>query len=199
MYTDSNSFRDYLSLMNDEVKGFTQGKVVFEEYIIVPYFGFIILRFNLNDEHVSIDDLDYYENKLYEIVGDDYFVDFMGSVYRSVGVDFNNVSSKLKELKEKYKNEDITFNPPYKNEIQKDANELLNRAGLELNQKVWEIQDENEEINLLILGKEHKLIKTIDGDKSLNVIETGEEECLGLIKAIFYAKRNKISLGRLLT
>lgn len=75
---------------------------------------------------------------------------------------------------------------------------MLIKTGLNTEEKVWEIQIEEDEINLLILGKENRLIKTIEGQTRINVQEVKEEECTGLVKAVFYAKRNKVSLGRLL-
>ena len=198
MFTDSEIFNNHITKIKETIDKLTNYKIVFEEFIVVPYFGFIILRFNLNDDYVSLGDVDKYERQLYEIVGPDYLVDFMGSTYRKVGVDFSNFSDKLRRLFNIYKNENIEFNAPYKKDIQNDANELLIKAGLNTEEKVWEIQIEDDEINLLILGKENRLIKTIEGQTRINVQEVKEEECTGLVKAIFYAKRNKVSLGRLL-
>ena len=45
--------------------------VSFEEYLAIPYVGQIILRFNLNREAFTLDDLDRYEQMLAEIAGDD--------------------------------------------------------------------------------------------------------------------------------
>lgn len=198
MFTDSEIFNNHITKIKVTIDKLTNHKIVFEEYIVVPYFGFIILRFNLKDDSVSLDDLDKYERQLYEIVGPDYLVDFMGSTYCKVGVDFSNFSDKLRRLFSIYKTENIEFNAPYKKDIQNDANELLIKSGLNSEEKVWEIQIEDDEINLLILGKENRLIKTIEGQTRINVQEVKEEECTGLVKAIFYAKRNKVSLGRLL-
>ena len=198
MFTEGKKFCKQLDQIKEKVAKLTDCKVTFEEYVIVPYFGFIILRFNLKDDFASLDDLDKYETKLYEIVGNDYLVDFMGSVYRFVGVNFETLPNKLKQLSNEYINENIEFDPPYKQNIQKDAESLLVKVGLTLDHKVWEIQIEEDEINLLILGKDNRLIKTVQDKTKINVIETNEEECTGLVKAIFYARRNKISLARLL-
>lgn len=198
MFVEEKEFVDYLEHIKVEVGKRTNHHVVFEEYVIVPFFGFIILRFNLVSDIITLDALDKYETQLYEIVGDNYLVDFMGSVYRKVGVDFTKLSDFLKHLREKLKDESIDFNPSYKTRIQEDAEKLLKRVGLNTNQKVWEIQKEEDEINLLILGKENRLIKTIQSESTINVYETSEEECLGLVRAVFNAKRNKMSLARLL-
>ena len=197
MFVEEKEFNDYLEHIKVEVGKRTNHHVVFEEYVIVPFFCFIILRFNLVSDIITLDALDKYETQLYEIVGDNYLVDFMGSVYRKVGVDFTKLSDVLKHLREKLKNESIDFNPSYKTRIQEDAEKLLKTVGLNTNQKVWEIQKE-EEINLLILGNENRLIKTIQSESTINVYETSEEECLGLVRAVFNAKRNKMSLARLL-
>lgn len=198
MFVEEKEFVDYIEHIKVEVDKRTNHHVFFEEYVIVPFFGFIILRFNLVGNNISLDALDKYETQLYEIVGDNYLVDFMGSIYRKVGVDFTKLSNALKQLREKLKDESVDFNPSYKTKIQEDAEELLKRAGLNTNQKVWEIQKEEDEINLFILGQDNRLIKTIQDGSTINVYETSEEECVGLVRAVFYAKRNKISLARLL-
>ena len=198
MFTEGKMFCKQLNQIKDKVAILTDCKVTFEEYVVVPYFGFIILRFNLKDDFTSLDDLDKYETKLCEIVGNDYLVDFIGSIYRSAGVNFETLPNELKRLSNEYINENIEFDPPYKQNIQKDAESLLVKVGLTLDYKVWEIQIEEDEINLLILGKDNRLIKTVQDKTKINVIETNEEECTGLVKAIFYARRNKISLARLL-
>ena len=53
----------------------------YEEYIALPYYGQIILRFMLHEDTVTLDDLDRYENLLNSIVGDEFLTDFMGTVY----------------------------------------------------------------------------------------------------------------------
>ena len=95
MFVEEIEFIDYLEHIKVEVDKRTNHHVVFEEYVIVPFFGFIILRFNLSDNIVTLDELDGYETQLYEIVGDNYLVDFMGTVYHRVGVDFTKLSDIL--------------------------------------------------------------------------------------------------------
>lgn len=198
MFVKEKKFIKDLEYIEGAVDKTTNNQVSFEEYVVVPCFGFIILRFNLNIDSVSPSDLDKYETRLYEIVGNDYLVDFMGSVYRKVGVDYTKLSRKLRQLNKTLEDEPVEFNPPYKEKIQKDAEELLYRVGLDLTKKVWEIQIEDNEINLLLLGKESRFIKTIQDGTTINVYETNEEECTGLVRAIFNARRNKITLARLL-
>ena len=74
MFTEGKKFCKQLDQIKEKVAKLTDCKVTFEEYVIVPYFGFIILRFNLKDDFASLDDLDKYETKLYEIVGNNYLV-----------------------------------------------------------------------------------------------------------------------------
>ena len=76
--------------------------ISYEEYIAIPYIGQIILRFNLNQEAFTPDDLDRYERMLAEIAGDEFLVDFMGSVYRKAGVDFSGLWDRLAGMKEQY-------------------------------------------------------------------------------------------------
>lgn len=52
MFVEEKSFVDYLKRIKVEVDKITSHKIIFEEYVVVPYFGFIILRFNFNDDVV---------------------------------------------------------------------------------------------------------------------------------------------------
>ena len=79
-----------------------------------------------------------------------------------------------------------------------DARSLLKAAGLDENTKVWEIQIDDDGLILLILGTENKELTEIDGKTKITVVEAEETSCTGLMKAVVYAKRCGISLGRVL-
>jgi hypothetical protein len=52
---------------------------------------------------------------------------------------------------------------------------------------------------LLIMGNESRRLKEVDAPFRILVNEVPSEQCTGLVKAAFFAKRSGISLGRLLT
>ena len=82
--------------------------------------------------------------------------------------------------------------------IREDAAALLKRAGLDTSIPVWEIQVEEDEYNLLLLGKDNKLLLTADEPMKLSVMEVNRDRATSLIKAAFYCKKNGISLARVL-
>ena len=145
--------------------------VSYEEYIAIPYVGQIILRFNLNREAFTPDDLDRYERMLAEIAGDEFLVDFMGSVYRKAGVDFTSVWDRLADMREKYADETI---PPsiHSGGIAADVNTLLNLAGIDENRQAWEIQVDDDEYTLLLFGEEGKTLAQLEQPLKLTVAET---------------------------
>ena len=175
----------------------TLGAVRYEEHIALPYFGQIILRFSLGRDTVTLDELDRLECMLYELAGDEFMVDFMGSVYRKAGVDYSNIEARCAALYPRFADEPV---PPsiYADGLRRDARDLLRLAGLRGDERVWEIQPDGGEWLLLILGQRSEHIKDVEDFVTLHVAEVPEEPCAALIKAAFYAKRNRISLARLL-
>ena len=171
--------------------------VSYEEYIAIPYVGQIILRFNLNRETFTPDDLDRYEQMLAEIAGDEFLVDFMGSVYRKAGVDFASVWDRLADMRETYAGETI---PPsvHSSGIAADVKTLLNLAGIDENRQAWEIQVDGDEYTLLLFGEEGKTLARLEEPLKLTVAETRQAHCEGLIRATAYCRRNGISLVRIL-
>lgn len=197
MYIYSEYLKKRIEEIAVQVKERTKGIVSYEEFIAIPYFGNIILRFNLEMEHYVIDDLDNYEKLIYDIVGDEFLVDFMGSVYKKVGVDFSNQEGQYAKMAEKYKDESIVSSI-HAVGIRDDAKILLEKAGIDNNKDVWEIQVDDNELVLLILGDHNKKIKEISDQVNLYIGEVNQTSCMGLMKATCYAKRNHISVARIL-
>ncbi len=171
--------------------------ISFEEYIALPFFGQIILRFMLNLDDYTLDDLDRYESLLNDIAGEEFMTDFMGVVYKKVGVDFLTLDQRLTEMTSQYMNEEI-HDSMHADGIRQDAAFLLKSAGLDTNVPVWEIQVENEEYILLLLGKENKRLLTVDEPMKISVLEVDGDRATSLIKAAFYCKKKGISLARVL-
>jgi len=197
MYIYSEGLKKRIQEIAVQVKERTKGIVSYEEFIAIPYFGNIILRFTLETEQYDIDDLDHYEELIYDIVGDEFLVDFMGSVYRKVGVDFSNQEAQYAKMAEKYENERV-ISSIHAAGICEDAKTLLEKAGIDSSKDVWEIQVDDNELALMILGEKAKKIKEISDPINLYVGEVNQTSCTGLIKATFYAKRNHISVARIL-
>ena len=198
MICDNKDFLRTLKEIKNRVSNETNGLIEYKEFIAIPHFGFIILRFILNKETVTLDELDEYEHYLYKIVGNDFLVDFMGAVYKKAGVDFSSLGAKLKELNKRLTKEQSNIVCPFAKEINNDKNELLSVGGFPLDSDVWEIQYDEDGIALIILGNQNRVIKEIDNNPPIVVREVSREECFGLIKAALYAKRNKTSLARLI-
>lgn len=172
-------------------------RIAYKEFIAVPYFGQIVLRFTLRGEGYGLEELDRYERLLCDIVGDEFLTDFMGSVYRKAGVDYSDLERRLIALGEKYGEETVT--PSRHGEgIRADAACLLEMAGLPADSRVWEIQPEENAFVLILLGTDNRRITGIGAPYSLEVLETREAACIGLMKAAVFCKRTGVSLARLL-
>lgn len=171
--------------------------VRFEEYIALPCFGQIILRFTLDQIELSLSDLDHYETMLYEIVGNEFLIDFMGSVYQKVGVSYADLEDRLIKLSKQLADELLPSSIHGKG-LKEDAAFLLQAAGLRPDERVWEIQPNDDALVLLIMGKQNRKLKEVDAGVKLYVGEVPEQACLGLMKAACYAKRTGVSLARIL-
>ena len=175
----------------------TGGALRFEEYIALPTHGAVTLRFMLDDNDITLEKLDGYEAQLYDIIGDEFIADFMGSVYAKAGVDFSELEARLAGLAYALAEEPV-IPTPHAPGIARDAVELLKRAGLSPDRAVWEIQVEDGELLMLLLSDDNKAPVCFGGEPRLFVGEAYKKPCEGLIRAAFYAKRNRISLARLL-
>ena len=172
-------------------------RVAFEEYIAIPVAGNIILRFMLDGEDYTLDDLDRYERMLAEIAGDEFLVDFMGSVYRKVGVDYTGLWDRLARMNTLYADE--ALRPSVHSEgIRTDAVELLKTAGLDPDRDVWEIQVEDGAYTLMLFGEMNRTVTEISEPVKMVVMETDRAACDGLLRATAYCRRNGVSLARLL-
>ena len=197
MYITGEKLKRRIEEVEREVNERFDRHILLEEYIGLPYFGQIILRFMLEEEDYTLEDLDRYERDLYQIVGDEFLVDFMGSVYRKVGVDYSDLGKIFRAMEAEYRDEVVA--PSIHSEgIREDARELLKAAGMDPEQKVWEIQLEDGCYILLLLGKENREILEMQEPVRLFVQEAGETECTGVMKAAMRCKRLGVSLGRLM-
>ena len=197
MYITSEKLKKRIEAVSREVSERFDRRILLEEYIGLPYFGQIILRFMLEGEGYTLEDLDRYERELYQIVGDEFLIDFMGSVYRKVGVDYSDLGKIFRAMEAEYGDEAVV--PSIHAEgIREDAKELLKAAEMDPDQKVWEIQLEDGCYILLLLGKENREIAEIREPVRLFVQGVGETECTGVIKAAMRCKRLGVSLGRLM-
>ena len=197
MYLTDESLVSRIQEISRRTELMSDHALSFEEYIALPYFGQIILRFMLNLDEYTLNDLDRYERLLNDIAGEDFMTDFMGVVYKNVGVDFSTLDQRLTEMTSQFLDEEI-HDSIHADGIREDAAALLKRAGLDTSIPVWEIQVEEDEYNLLLLGKENKPLLTADGPMKLSVMEVDGERASSLIKAAFYCKKNGISLARAL-
>lgn len=179
------------------VRSVTDDLVRMEEYIALPAFGGqIIVRFQA-DCSLTLDQVDEMERILQSLAGDEFMVDFMGNIYRQLGIDYARLDEINERLGRQYF-EELILRGPYTEQIQADARELLLQCAMPEDTPVWEIQWEENEYVLLLLGREHRVIRTVEDDPPIHVQEVNGALCEGLMRATFAAKRMGVSLGRLM-
>ena len=196
MFLTGDWLQDRLIALDEQVQEATQGAVRREEHIALPDFGQIIVRFQ-TDEAAALEEVDAWERKLQRLVGDDFLVDFMGSVYRRLGVDYRRLDEIVERLGQRFKDEPMCEGP-FAEQIEADAQALLLLCGMPETAPVWEIQWEEGEYALLLLGQENRPLRTVEGEPPIHVMEVNGVLCEGLMRAAFAAKRMGVSLGRLM-
>ena len=197
MYINSAQLALNIKSIAEQADALSGHALAYKEMVALPCFGQIILRFTLNADAYTPDDLDRYESLLSGIAGDGFMTDFMGSVYRKAGVDYASLDRRLLELNDRFKDEKIVPSV-HADGIREDASALLKMAGLDAALPVWEIQADGDEYTLLVLGKEIRKLANLETPIKLTVAEADGRMCTGLIKAAVYCKRNSISLIRVL-
>ena len=193
MYLKSRQLSERIKAVTEEADRLTDHVCAFEEFIALPFFGQIILRFNLNKDEFTVKEVWRFESILRMAAGEEFLTDFMGSVYRKAGLDFSLLEIRLRELDRQLRDESGP-SPLHAEGIRSDGAFLLRAAGLDPELPVWEIQPEGDGFYLLVLGKEPKQIKAVEEPFRISVSEVEERACTGLIKAALYAGRNNVSL-----
>ncbi len=196
MFLTGDWLQDRLIALDEQVQEATQGAVRREEHIALPDFGQIIVRFQ-TDEAAALEEVDAWERKLQRLVGDDFLVDFMGSVYRRLGVDYRRLDEIVERLGQRFKGEPV-YKGPFVEQIEADARTLLLRCDLPKTVPVWEIQWEEGEFALLLMGHENRIVRTVEGEPPIHVMEVNGVLCEGLMRAAFAARRLGVSLGHLM-
>ena len=197
VFITSKQLKERVHIIANEIALRSNGKVTFEEYIALPYYGYVILRFNLNENHYTVADVDRYESMMYDCVGDEFLIDFMGDVYRNIGIDYRKMDKLFANCLDFYKDEKLSKSS-YAEMIENDAMQLLALCNLPTNFPVWEIQIE-EEILLLVMGDSNKSLGQFKKHNTVvNVYQVASKPCEGLISAAFCAKRNNVSLANVL-
>ena len=195
MYITSQELLDKIKYYSDIIYERSNGVVVFEEYIALPYYGHVTLRFCLNQDNYTLEDIDNYERMMYSCVQDEFLVDFMGEVYWKVGLPVPELDAILETCYEAYHDVEI-YPSKMVDQLQEDAKYLLSICGLPTTLDVWEIQYEDE-INLLLLSDKTGKIGEYSGlDKPIVVYEIKRKACEGLMKVALYAKEHQVSLIR---
>ena len=196
MFLTGDWLQDRLIALDEQVQEATRGAVRREEHIALPYFGQIMVRFQ-TDEAAALEEVDAWERKLQRLAGDDFLVDFMGSVYRRLGVDYRRLDEIVERLGQRFKGEPV-YGGPFAEQIEADARALLLPCGMPETAPVWEIQWEEGEYALLLMGRENRIVRTVEGEPPIHVMEVNGVLCEGLMRAAFAARRMGVSLGRLM-
>ena len=173
------------------------GVFYLEEYILLPHYGEnVMLRFGLDRGSVTAEELDALERELNLLVPDGFFCDFMGEVYRKAGFGFEGLEERLIRCADVFREEKIPVSP-FSEEVKAEAKRLLALLGLPSETPVWEIQPNEEETALLILGDENAKIKEVQADgMKYEVISVLRAPCEGLMRAAVYARERGVSLMR---
>ena len=196
MFLTSEWLWERLMQLERKAKEATQGALWLEEYIAVPAYGQIMARFQTN-EPVTPEKVDQWERLLQELAENEFMIDFMGNIYRQLGIDYARLDEINERLGRQYFEEPI-LRGPYTEQLQADARELLLQCAMPEDAPVWEIQWEDNEYVLLLLGQEHRAIRTVESDPHIHVHEVNGSLCEGLMRAAFAAKRMGVSMGRLM-
>lgn len=197
LYLENDSLLQRIYAIAEKVSVSSAGKIRYEEMIALPFFGQIILRFDYLGPTISISQLDRDESWLREVAGEDFLVDFMGSVYSAAGADLSGIDKKLPVLAERYAGEKWP-DPPHAPFLREDGRTLLQEAGLDPSLPVWEIQTDGNEILLLSIGQETRPAIEVPGVPGLSVGIVSGAACTGLYRAALFAHKNHISLVRTL-
>ena len=197
LYLLEASLQSRIREIDQAVREKTEGRVQYEEMVALPYHGLIVLRFQLDQETVSLKELDAYETLMRETAGKDFLCDFMGDVYQKAGVSYDGLEEKLAAFADRYAEEEVAPSCHYE-KLCHDGESLLRTAGLDPAMRVWEIQVDEDRLVLLILGNRNRKILEREQPVRLYVGETAEKPCLGLVRAACYAAHRHISLARLL-
>ncbi len=197
LFLTGSWLRERIAELDRRVRSSTDDLVRMEEYIALPYFGGqIIVRFTACGP-LTMEDADELERKLQNLVGEEFLVDFMGDVYRRLGVDYSRLDQIAERLGQRFKDEPL-YGGPYAEHIEEDARTLLLRCDLPQTVPIWEIQWEDGEFALLLMGDKNRNLRTVESQPPIHVMEVDGALCEGFMRAIFGAKRMGISLGRLM-
>ena len=154
MFLTGAWLRERIVELDRRVRSVTDDLVRMAEYIALPCFGGqIIVRFTV-ENIITLEKADELERKLRELAGDEFLVDFMGSVYRRLGVDYSRLDEIAERLGKRFKDEPL-YKGPYAEFIEADARTLLSQCDFPQTVPVWEIQWEDEEYALLLMGDEN--------------------------------------------
>lgn len=197
MFLTGAWLRERIAELDRQVRSVTDDLVRMEEYIALPCFdGQIIVRF-IVENIITLEKADELERKLRELAGDEFLVDFMGSVYRRLGVDYSRLDEIAERLGKRFRDEPL-YKGPYAELIEADARTLLSQCDFPQTVPVWEIQWEDEEYALLLMGDENRIVRTVENEPPIHVMEVNGALCEGFMRATFAAKRMGVSLGRLM-
>ncbi|MBR7046338.1 MAG: hypothetical protein IKI23_11875 [Lachnospiraceae bacterium] len=107
MYLKSRQLSERIRAVTEEAERLTDHVCAFEEFIALPFFGQIILRFNLNKDEFTAEEVWRFESILRMAAGEEFLTDFMGSVYRKAGLDFSLLEIRLRELDRQLRDESV--------------------------------------------------------------------------------------------
>ncbi len=195
LFLRSAKLKEKIKRISNRIERETFGLVSFEEYIGLPYYGQIILRFDIKKEMLTLTELDCLE-KVMRSCADDFLVDFMGDVYKKVGFNTDELPALLDKCQRLYP--DLDLKKPYRDVLAKDADILFEICGID-KRDVWEIQIDGNDIAMILLDNGDRRYKSFEAQGvKIDIFLTKRSRCQGLMRAMAYAIKNDISLIRAL-
>ena len=201
MYVISNEVRNEIAGIVLEAEAELKNQVKFDEYIAVPYYGSnIILRFNYTgSEALTIEKLNALENNLRKIAGPKYMANFMGNIYRELGLDMTRLPEILEKIDKSF-DAPIEQNKYHERGLSGDVDFLKEILNLPVPPIVWEIQVNKNDLVFILLGEAEKETVSMEynGNRLIVSFIPFHNSYRGLMKAAWLAQRDEKSICQVL-
>ncbi len=143
-YSISSLLQNRILIAVDEVKNHFGNYLFLEEYIVLPDFGqHVILRFEVQSSVDSLAEIDRIETRLKNIVGQEYWVTLVGSLYRQISPQLNllELPERLEKLSRLLPNIEIPLaSTIHSQQIQNDAEVIRANMKSDEEYSIWEIE-----------------------------------------------------------
>lgn len=144
IFTLSPQLRELALGAERQAQNHVKESIKLEEIIVLPDLGqHIILRFEVLDPLPTLDKVDALADALRKIIGPDYWVTLMSSVYAQVypRLDLSALSQRLEKLSRVVSSMVLPISSAkYASQIKKDAGMIRSELGLGQEYQLWEVE-----------------------------------------------------------